>query len=351
MAWSSQAQRYGLGYVPFPAGLDQQERFSLGNAVQPQVQSIGGLNPTLDSFVVDFDGTFAAAAGYSWSTADRYGVALVPYPGAGFNFTTRQTIGYVPGVGTPSTDVDGDIVITLSEFVVDFDGTVVNPATARDGFVQPQIDAFVTSLAGEAYYNLFFEAEFSITPTWVITELPQRAGDIDVTIGGFTVDFDGFVLPPDGTQGQVSVALSEFTADFDGTFTDPPGVDGNVQLDIEVFATSFIGSSVAPGGVVGFIQPVIDGFTVGFAGDFTPWQTDGATNFTLGDFGVGFEGAFIDSSANSGRVDIVSESFSVAISGTFVRSTQYDVETTCVFQEDAETRANFQADAVIRGLF
>ena len=244
---------------------------------------------------------------------DDFALLGMPHP-VGFTVVTRSGLTIAPRIlESDSVNRDGTVTPTLSTFAFDFDGTVTNPSI--DGALSATLSGFTPSFVGEFGFRHYLDISYSITPTWVVLEQPARFGDIDATLGGFTVAYTGYALPPDSTQGSLSPTLSAFTADFDGTYTAPPSYDGRVSLDIAAFSTDFDGSAVPPLGIVGALSTTLDGFTTDFDGTFAVFSTDGAWASTLSDFTLSIQGQFIDASTNNGAFQTTMDGFDCGFTG------------------------------------
>lgn len=316
--WSESAFRFAVAGLPDPSTTIDSRQFHHALALQafPQPGDSGLMDLTLGSFTVDFDGTYTAPAPSNWTYSDRLAIALIPWPDSGFTDQTRLTIGAAPGVsdtGGASTDIDGIISTTMSGFTLDFDGTTVNPSS--DGSISTTLGGFATSFVGEHYYNLFFDIGYALTPAWVFTEVNVSQGAMTPTLAGFTVDFDGTVLPADSTTGSMSPTLSGFGIDFDGTFTQAPTVSGSFSLDIEVFNASLRGSVVPPDGVIGEMSFTLGGFSASLLGTSENQQVTGSFALTLADVGINYIGSTHLASDIVGGLYVNPDGFSMSFRG------------------------------------
>lgn len=350
--WSLQAWRYSLAGIPDPAlPLDRRQLHqTLLGATLPQTGYTALIDTTLGGFTVELEGTFTAGVTPTYSFSDRLAFVYLADPTVGFDYDARLSLGGAPGASpTTGNNRQGKVSTTLAAFTADLDGTAAPPL--YEGELAPTLGTFVVEFLGENLYTHFFDISYSVTPTWVVYEQPARFGDVDITIGAFTSNLDGYALPPDSTQGLLTSGIAAFSTDFDGSFTPAPSRDGDIQLDVEVFSTSMRGTATPAGGVIGRVQPQIAAFSTDFDGTFEAWSTDGDLAFTLGSVVVSGRGQFIDASAISGDIDIAMGAFtSIFQTGEIVSgSVAKIVELSALFDTVVELSAVFDEDIALAG--
>lgn len=295
MAWTEQAWRYSLAGMPDPAqGLDEQQTHL----------SLVHVSNASDLYV---------SSGLQWDYDESLTLLSIPHP-AGFDITTRYALANVPAIGlSDSINRDGALTPTIDGFVPAFDGTITIPGV--DGDIVTTLAGFTTSLVGAFQYRHYFDIAYSVTPTWVVREQPARFGDMTPTVGGFTVAYEGYSLPPDSTQGSLGLSLSGFAIDLDGTYTVPPTFTGDIGLDVEAFTTVFEGT-VFTSGTTGVIDTGPDGFTTEFSGTFAKWSTDGDISLSLDVFTVDIDGQYTSSDATFGLIDVNVDGFQGLVRGS-----------------------------------
>lgn len=265
---------------------------------------------TLGAFTTDFDGT-AAGPDITMTVKQRASVYGMGWPG--INADVRAGLSGVPSRREVGVEA---LLITLGDFTADFDGTF--QGLERNGSVALTLAGFEASFEAEHYYSHFFDVTYGIVPTWVASELPARAGDVELTLDAFTVSAVGNVLPPDAIDGQFSLAVASFTLDFDGEFTAPASVAGSIGLDIEVFGVALNGSSVPPDSSVGSFALTLAAFSVDFDGTAAAPVFDGDVVLTMGAYTASFRGQYIDASANNGVFEVSLADFAVDFTGSAV---------------------------------
>ncbi len=321
MAWTEQAWRHSLAGLPDPsqATTELQWRLSLAGV------NIGSTD--LSSFTpltLDYD--------------EALSFHSIPEP-SDLDVTKRYALAAVPAIGlSDSTSRDGDIDTTISAFVADFDGTVVNPTI--DGDILSVLSSFGSALSGSFQYRHYFDIEYSVTPTWVVWEQPANFGDVTTTLGAFTCALTGYALPPDSTQGRVETALDAFTADLDGTFEVAPARDGQILVNINNFTNNITGSFFVTG-VAGEINSVLSGFDSGLSGTFAVWNTDGALGNAVGSFASLVQGQYVSSGSTIGTIESVISAFSSGFTGTSVVPADID---SAIMRVDSTEVAHMEAD-------
>jgi len=316
VAWTEQAWRYSFAGITDPAqDLDEQ---------QTHLALVGVANAS----------DLAALGPQLWDYDESLTLSSIPHP-AQFDVTTRYALMGVPAVGlTDSIDRDGLIDASLDAVTADFDGTVVN--IGIDGDIAVVLDAVTASFVGAFEYRHYLDIEYSITPTWVVTEIPANFGDIDVTLDGITAALTGYTLPPDSTQGLISASLDDATAALDGTFVVAPTFSGDISASLGNVTAGLMGSVLPPGGSLGLISATLDGVTGEFSGSFITWSTDGDISSTLDGVSVGIRGQFIGAGAIVGIISATLDDSTVLLTGSVVLPSSVLTAGTMIVEDTSE---------------
>ena len=155
MAWTEQSWRYSLAGIPDPSqGLTEQST------------AFGLTNVPAASYLED-------EAPQLWDYDETLTLAFTPLP-TGFDVTTRYAMAGVPAVNlSDSIDRDGSVTSTISTFSVDFDGT--RTIVGLDGDISATMSDFSASFTGEYTTRLYFDIEYSVTPSFTFAFLPARS--------------------------------------------------------------------------------------------------------------------------------------------------------------------------------
>lgn len=176
MAWTTQAWRHSLAYLPDPSQADTEQQWRLSLAYVPNASDLY----VFTGLALDYD------------EALSFTITAEP---SNLDVTKRYALANVPAIGfSDSINRDGLIGTALDSFTSALDGTYAAPN--RDGDIVTVLGSFTSSLVGEFGYRHYFDVSYSVTPTFVVREEPARFGDMAVTLGAFTSAVTGYSLPP-----------------------------------------------------------------------------------------------------------------------------------------------------------
>jgi hypothetical protein len=295
------AKRVNSQLRPYPGDIDAGDRWAIGGRVRPTAWAAGAVVAGLGALVADFPGTFEAPPVALMTQGDRWRAELYPLPGDIAVYNRHAVAGHFLFEGADVDDVAGAIEVTLGGLDAGLIGTFTIPG--RDGDIVATLGALDLSFVGTAFYDLFFDIAWALTPNFGFTEQPQRSGAIATTLGGLSSSITGTSLPPDSVSGRISTSLGALAGGFLGTHQAPAAIDGLVHVDFSLLSASFMGTAVPVSSNVGAVQATLGALSASFVGTFENWSTDGYAEMFLGDLDTTWYGQFIQAGAIVGLIN------------------------------------------------
>lgn len=308
------AKRLNSQFVSSPGDISASDRWAIGGGFKPTVWRAGAITATLGALVASLVGSVTSPPSELMTAGDRLRVQHVPKPGLQtiFNRYAYATSFNFEGEGTASDNRDGRISSTLGALTASFRGSLFVPLF--QGNIAANLGALTASFRGTAYVDHFFDVEYSVTPTYEFSVMPQRSGQILATLGSLTASLRGVALPPDSTDGRIVAALGALTASLRGTHTLPPGRSGRIHADLAELVVAFRGASVPPQGVVGGINATLGSLVASFVGS-TLTLFDGRISATLGPLTSSLHGAAFEPGTIVGLINAELGPLSVLLQG------------------------------------
>lgn len=345
------AKRLASQCIPSPGDINTNDRWAIGGAFKPTIASGGALVIAFGSLVAAFAGTLTAPSA-DYDTADRYHIERRPYPGSGSGIGQRYAIGGSFYSGTPTNDRSGKIASAVGGLSASLRGAVTftplfdyddrlhlqrRPLpgvgigvenrfaiggsfyqlefASSDGRLNTTFGGLVASFRGGALYSHFFDVDYSITPNFVVTDMPPSSGAITAALGGLTSVLQGSALPPDSSSGRIQATLGALSAALQGTMTPPAARDGRLHLDLGTLSAALRGAAVPPQGVVGGVQSRLGDVAASLRGTFTAFAASGLISVDLGSLGASMRGQSIQPGAIVGRINVALGGLQVAFIG------------------------------------
>lgn len=278
-----------LNFLGYPSGgaISEGDRHAFLGLTPPDRSYSGAIVATLGALAANFAGTVTAPPSAGWTAADRHHALGLTYGANGLDIYERyQQLGLFLFEGDGS--IGGRINATLGALTASLRGT--NSSLAVNGRVAANLGSLTASLRGEAYYDHFFDVDYSITPAFTPTVLTASSGQIAATLGALTASLRGQALPPNSSNGQILATLGALTSSLLGTVTAAAARDGKIKGDLGALTASLRGASVPPQSNVGAIQATLGALTASFVGTTVVPHYSGRIAATLGPLAGRFYG-------------------------------------------------------------
>lgn len=344
------AKRLNSQLVPSPGDIDDADRWAVGGHVRPTPWAAGAIVATLGALTGAFVGTNDSPEASNFEFADRVRTQLIPYPGDLELLQNRYAIaGHFLFVGEDSDNVAGAIEAVLGGLQPSFLGEFDAPPS-RDGAIGSTLGGLTTAFVGTSFYRLFFDIEWSLTPTIEFVELPSRDGALGVTLGELGTSILGTALPPDSVFGDIATTLGALSTSFAGSFTAPGSFDGLIHGNLSGLVPSFVGTSVPADSSVGAVTATLGGLTSELIGTSATSVSDGLFGLSLGALDASFYGQFIEAGAIVGLIDGEFGALTASFRGALVNPDPLDrpdsIRVEPAFEATIAVEAHFEADLV-----